>query len=204
MALIPKKFKKKPSSVNCDNVMIDMETLATTSDATILSIGAVKFDLWSDEIDDEGFYASITIKSNQDAGRVINPDTLAWWMKQSPEAQKVFTEPGKIELVDALGNLTDWMTDNKRAFTVWSNGASFDIPMLEHAYSKFHAPAPWIFWRARCFRTYKNLPGAKNLRPENQGVAHNALDDAITQARTAQLIHKTLFPMAKKEANERT
>ena len=47
------------------NIMIDLETLGNRSDAVILSLGAVKFDLTSGKIDDQGFYASISIDSNQ-------------------------------------------------------------------------------------------------------------------------------------------
>ncbi|NQW82286.1 MAG: 3'-5' exoribonuclease, partial [Polaromonas sp.] len=63
--------------------MVDLETLGTVADAVILSIGAVKFDLDSDAIDDDGFYASISIESNQETGRRIQEDTLIWWMGQS-------------------------------------------------------------------------------------------------------------------------
>ena len=39
------------------NIMLDNESLGTVADAAIMSIGAVKFDLDSDAIDDAGFYA---------------------------------------------------------------------------------------------------------------------------------------------------
>lgn len=42
-----------------NHLMIDLETLGTSADAVILSVGAVKFDLESDKIDDEGFYLSL-------------------------------------------------------------------------------------------------------------------------------------------------
>ena len=48
------------------DVMVDLETLATSADAVILSIGAVRFDLETGEIDDAGFYASISVESNLD------------------------------------------------------------------------------------------------------------------------------------------
>ena len=53
------------------HIMIDTETLDIGPDAVILSLGAVKFDLDSDEIDDQGFYASVSLDSNLDAGRRI-------------------------------------------------------------------------------------------------------------------------------------
>jgi len=169
------------------HVMIDLETLGTTADAVIMSIGAVKFDLESNAIDDAGFYASISIESNQSYGRVIDEGTLLWWLNQSAEARQVFTEP-KQSLDAGLAALSDWLGHNKRY--VWSNGASFDIPMLEHAYRKLGWEAPWEFWNSRCVRTYKSLPCADRVaKPAND---HNALRDAVNQARYVQAIHAQL------------
>lgn len=178
------------------HIMFDCETLATTSDACIMSIGAVKFDLESDEIDDAGFYASISVDSNLELKRRISEDTLIWWMKQGPAAQGVFHE-AKQTLREALLDMTDWM--GKEKFHVWSNGADFDLPMLAHAFTQCGIEVPWIFWNSRCFRTYKNLPGAKAIRTPATGVKHNALSDAVQQVQTLQAIHKALFMSASKK-----
>ncbi len=58
------------------DIMLDLETLGTTADAVILSIGAVKFNLETGKIDDEGFYRSVSVESNLDLGRRISEDTL--------------------------------------------------------------------------------------------------------------------------------
>jgi len=172
------------------HIMFDCETLATTSDACIMSIGAVKFDLDSDKIDDAGFYASISIESNLELKRRISEETLVWWMKQGAAAQGVFHE-SKQQLRAALEDLTDWMGAGD--YYVWSNGADFDLPMMAHAFTQVGIPVPWKFWNSRCFRTYKNLPGAKGIRTPASGVKHNALSDAHQQVVTLQAIHKQLF-----------
>lgn len=172
------------------HIMIDTETLGTTASAVIMSIGAVKFDLTSDKIDDKGFYASIDIESNLDLGRRIQEDTLLWWLKQEVAAQHVFHE-AKVPLAAALADLSDWIGND--GYTVWSNGADFDLPMVAHAYSQVGMEVPWKFWNSRCFRTYKNLPGAKDIRLPAAGVKHNALSDAVQQAQTLQAIHAALF-----------
>lgn len=185
------------------HVMLDKETLAVTADAVIMSIGACRFDLESQgeaSIDDTGFYASISIDSNLDAGRRIDESTLIWWMKQSPEAQGVFTEP-KQSLESALIDFVDWFGN---AEFIWANGADFDTPMLAHALRHFGIQAPWTFG-SRCVRTYKNLPGMKSVKPPHNPLKHNALQDAITQAKHVQAIHAKLsgwaqaaHPMVKK------
>lgn len=172
------------------DLMIDCETLATTADAVILSIGAVKFNLETGEIDNEGFYASISVESNLAWERRIEESTLLWWLKQEAAAQQVFFEP-KESLDSALQMLSDFIGGQE--YRVWSNGADFDLPMIAHAYSKCGLELPWKYFNSRCYRTYKNLPQAKDVRAKTQGVKHNALADALTQAETVCAIHKKLF-----------
>lgn len=170
-------------------IMLDLETLGTRADSAIISIGAVKFDPNSDRLDNEGFYASISIDSNTDANRHIGEDTLLWWMKQSAEAQKVFTEK-KIVLSAALDELAEWFDHGE--YQVWSNGADFDIPMLAHAFHTHSIDAPWKFFNTNCFRTMKKLPFAKTATKIENPSAHNALVDAVTQARQLQEYFKAM------------
>lgn len=180
------------------HVMVDLETLGTVADAAILSIGAVRFDLDSAAIDDQGFYASVSIDSNLQAKRRIQEDTLLWWLKQPIEAQSVFHE-SKQTLEVALGEFADWLGDDN--CLMWSNGADFDLPMLAHAFTHFGMEVPWKFWNSNCFRTYKKLPGAKQIRAAVTGVKHNALSDAYQQAQTLQMIqHKIFGPGAGKHS----
>lgn len=170
--------------------MFDLETLGTTADACIMSIGAVKFDLDSDKIDDSGFYASVSVDSNLELKRRISEATLIWWMKQGAAAQGVFHE-SKQTLQMALIDLADWIGAGDP--TVWSNGADFDLPMLAHAFTQCGMDVPWKFWNSRCFRTYKNLPGAKGVRLPPVGVKHNAMSDAYSQVLSLQAIQRAVF-----------
>ncbi len=171
------------------HVMIDLETLGTTPDSIILSIGACRFDLDSDKIDDAAFYTSIAPAEQQKLGRTFSDDTLVWWMQQPAEARAVFGEP-KESLQSALTDLADWFAVTGAKF-IWSNGASFDIPMLNHAYKGFDLESPWEFYDERCLRTFKTLPGMKDLKVPN-ALKHNALQDAIAQAKLAQAIQARL------------
>lgn len=172
------------------HLMVDLETLGTTADAVICSIGAVKFDLETLAVADDGFYASIDVSSNLDLGRRINEDTLLWWFKQPANAQAVMFED-KISLVPALEEFSDWIGADD--MVVWAKGPSFDIAMIEHAYKQAKIEVPWKFWNTRCVRTYEDLPGAKAHRAQQTGVKHNALADAVTQAESIVNIHRALF-----------
>jgi hypothetical protein len=171
-------------------IMIDLETLGTTADAVILSIGAVKFDLATGKLDDDGFYRSVSVESNLALKRRISEDTLIWWLKQEPAAQKVFRE-AKETLGTALEELQDWI--DRDDYEMWSNGADFDLPMLSHAFTQLEMQIPWKFWNQKCFRTFKGLPGAKAVMPPMSGTAHNALADAVYQAEAAIVIQQALF-----------
>jgi hypothetical protein len=52
---------------------------------------------------------------------------------------------------------------------------------------------PWKPYAGRCYRTYKNVPGARDITVQRKGEHDNALDDAIHQARHLCLIHALLF-----------
>lgn len=185
------------------NIMIDMESMGTIADAPILSIGAVRFDPHSGALGDTGFYRSITLESNFDYGRRPSENTIKWWMNQTESARAVFTE-AKVGLDTALEEFIDWVYDHETSIPkrqriqkdqmMWSNGADFDLPMLAHAITYARHPVPWNFWNSRCVRTYKNLPGARDITVERVGTHHNALGDAITQAQLVQKINATLFP----------
>lgn len=183
------------------NVMVDVETLGTVASSVIMSIGAVRFELDGDEIDDNGFYASVSVDSNLQAGRQISEDTLIWWLGKAPAAQRVFHEP-KQPLEAALESFTEWFGTGRDAerTEVWSNGADFDIPMLRHAYHLYGWEAPWGPFNGRCMRTFKNLPGARNVPKVPNADSHNALSDAIAQTRQMQAIYRALFGAKNKTA----
>lgn len=179
------------------HIMLDTETLSTLSTAAIISIGAVRFDLVTGVVDDEGFYSSISIDSNVEAGRHISESTLLWWMEQGESAKKVFNEP-KVALRQALEDLASFINDPD--CQIWSCGADFDIPMVAHAYHSFGLEIPWKFFNANCYRTYKKLVGAPKLRNPPL-VKHNALHDAYAQAKHACDIHTALFTRTNMKAS---
>lgn len=166
-----------------DNIMIDLETLGLTADSVILSVGAVKFNM-DDGMDDAAFYAVCSISSQ--SRRHVNGDTLAWWMSQNESAKNIFTDPAKQPLEKVLLDLKQFV--DRDDYLLWSNGADFDIPMVAHA-MRMYEIAPLVkFYNHRCFRTYKN-EYKSCPQPPFEGTKHNALMDAIHQARWLQAIH---------------
>jgi len=170
--------------------MCDLETLDVLPTGLIMSIGAVAFDPLGNEMG-ETFYTVINIDDCVKSGLSVSQSTVGWWMKQSPEAQKVMVEARETDktLLMALTEFSRFFKDNKLKY-LWGNGAAFDNAMLSHAYSKAGIIQPWLCWHDMCFRTLKNI-NADIESPPRFGTYHNALDDSITQALWCQKIFQS-------------
>lgn len=159
------------------NVMIDIETLGTRTDAVILSIGAAKFD--KEQITDT-FHVAIDPASCQQIGLTIDAGTVMWWMHPDRVlARHQLVQADKVDLYTALDGFASWFGD--QSLPTWGNGASFDNVLLRNAYGKTNIPCPWAFWDDRCYRTMKNMH--PDVQVPREGTHHNALDDAIYQAK---------------------
>jgi hypothetical protein len=166
------------------DVMVDLETTGNRPGCGILSLGAVMFNPHTGEMGDE-FYRVIQRKTCIEAGLFEQEDTLAWWAKQSPEAQKVLkkaaTQRAVPTLKGTLNNFAEFLKPiGKSRIRIWGCGSDFDNVILAHAYHATGIDLPWMFWNNRCYRTLRSL--APTIELERIGVFHNALDDAKTQA----------------------
>lgn len=167
-----------------EHVMIDLETLGRRAGCAILSIGAVAFDAKAKELGPE-LYTVVRLDSCEKAGLHIDPDTIAWWEKQNPEAQKVLKQAraarGNKVLPKALEELNKYLSQfDLKKVKVWGNGSDFDNAILTACYASIEKPLPWEFWNNRCYRTLKSLK--PSIKMQRQGTYHNALDDAKSQA----------------------
>lgn len=156
-----------------NNVMVDIETLDNKPTSAIVSIGAVHFGPNGyDECNT--FYSVVDVQSCIDAGLTVSADTIAWWMKQGDQARAVFQQRGK-HLANVLTEFSIWFPEGSK---LWGNGASSDNAILSNAYSALKLKQPWDFWNDRCYRT---IAAMHERRRFQQGIHHNALDDAKSQ-----------------------
>lgn len=168
------------------NVMLDLETMGKGPDAAIVAIGAVKFDPATGLGDT--FYANVDLASSVEHKGVMDASTVMWWMKQSDAARQRLVTPDPVCIADALLRFEDWVNGGphiQRPATdvaMWGNGAAFDNVILRGAYERLGLEPPWQFRGDRCYRTLKALHPEVPL-PPSEGTHHNALDDAVFQAR---------------------
>ena len=174
---LPKrKNKSKNKEKTMNNVMIDLETMSTDSNAAIVSIGAVFFN--ENEIGKK-FYVNVDLGSSVMAGGVTDQDTINWWNKQS-ESVRYALEDMKQPIERALKFFTEFLGDAKN-IKIWGNSSAFDNVILANAYKRLGNDVPWQFWNDRCYRTMKSL--FKDVEMKREGEHHNAEDDAVSQAK---------------------
>lgn len=167
-------------SKNKMEVMLDLETLSTRNHAVILVIAAVKFNRYapSNPLEEmPQFYRRIDINSCREVGMHTDEQTLKWWREQPKEIYNEAFGSSRIPLKQALEEFSQWF---KGSDLIWSQGATFDIPILSEAYVRCGMATPWKFWNARDTRTIYDLGNvkSKDLPQEN---AHHALYDCWRQ-----------------------
>lgn len=167
---------------------IDLETVDTRPSAIILSIGISIFDIESGAIIDN-FYATPDTAEQLRTGRSLSADTLRWWMQQEAGARQVLAA-SQQPVVDVLAELDAFLMGGNLG-GVWGNGADFDCVILGDLYETFGRKKPWSYSKNRCLRTLRALQHPKEIvMPQRVGTHHNALDDAIHQAKLIHAITK--------------
>jgi hypothetical protein len=168
------------------HLMLDLETMAVSPSAVVLSLGAVHFDPYGDDIQDH-IHFKISIDDQHALKREIDPNTLDWWAKQDPEiTEKAFGADDRIPLIEAMDQFHKfaWGRD-----VCWSHGATFDLMIIDNICRQLKRPLPWNYWQLRCSRTLFNL----GIDPEMPaGDEHDALKDAIRQAIGVQNVYRKL------------
>lgn len=167
--------------------MIDLETLDVFPTATVLSIGAVKFDPTTDAEPYAELYLKILVDDQDRLGRTTSDSTIEWWGKQDPAVmEEAFDQTGAVTVEEALSQLNRWVVGVDE---IWGQGYGFDITILENMYRMLGKPIPWQFWQISDARTItKRMP--KDPRKDMQTNLHNALADAYFQAKSVQIIFK--------------
>lgn len=173
-------------------LMLDLETLSTSPNAVVLSLGAVVFN--ETEIIRTQHILFDAQEQIDTYKRHVSIKTVAWWASQSPEARVVLNPTaeamsvrGGLSMLSLMLAGSDW-----EKVRVWSNGAAFDLPILHTLHQNVMREAPWKFYNECCFRTVKELYKAVPKPERAHLVAHNAVDDAIHQVQHLQAIWKAV------------
>ena len=167
--------------------MLDIETLSKDHNAVILTLGAVRFNPYSNTITSE-LYMKPDVDEQSEMGRHIDESTIEWWATQAADVQnEAFDPSGRIDVEQFLDDLNRFLVG---VTNIWSQGPLFDIIILENLYKQMNKPAPWNFWQIRDSRTLFGVHG--DPRVKGKAGLHNALEDCISQAGAVQQIYNQL------------
>jgi DNA polymerase III alpha subunit (gram-positive type) len=176
--------------LNMNNLSVDIETFGTNTDSQILSIGACLFDPATGAI---GNTFNRIVKLDPNINVLATPDTIKFWLMQAATNEKAVELIGKctgaiatnvqvLDLASILQRLSNFIASYVSGdVIVWANGTKFDIGMIEYNYRKHAIEIPWRYNSDRCMRTLRQYAGPIDI--DFEGTAHDALDDAIWQAK---------------------
>lgn len=176
------------------NVMVDIETLSTRPNAMVLSIGAVLFD--ETYVSDGSVlitFGSSALKEQKRLGRDIDPDTVMWWMGQGHQARDALTAQGDVVgLKEGLLGFEQYLHiaghGSAKNLTLWSMGSDFDLVILRTLYEDAGLLCPFTHRQTACHRTLRHLYPHVTVEKPATFIAHNAMHDAVQQARLASKI----------------
>jgi hypothetical protein len=169
------------------HAMIDIETLATSPDAVILSVGACKFDPYTSKMPYERRLWKPCLEEQFDMGRAVCDSTVDWWIKQDREIfERALTGEGRIPLKEFFGYLNKYLVGVDK---IWCQGPQFDMVILENIYTMAEHHRGWAYWQICDSRTIFNMMPV-DPRKEIQQELHDAAADAYYQAMCVQKTYK--------------
>ena len=168
--------------------MIDLETLSTNPNATILTVGGVKFDPYTMAEPSQGMYFRVDVDSQTEMGRDVMQETVNWWSKQPKEiSDEAFSDDNRASLDDMIKKINKFSVG---VDVFWCQGPLFDYAILQDIYKRLGYPVPWQYWQIRDSRTLFSLvPRDSN---EQRTGLHNALEDCYFQAKKVQQVYNQL------------
>ena len=172
------------------DLMVDIETMGKSIGCKVMSIGACKFDIKTGEIG-ETFHQEINLAS---CPGFYDDSTVIWWLGQSDEARSKFANNERA--ASAMSVLADFMNFVDGNSKVWGNGATFDNSILINLANQLNIPVKWKFWNDRDVRTMVDMGQVVGFDPKKDmpfiGVKHDALADAVHQAKYVSAIYSKL------------
>lgn len=176
------------------HIMLDLETLGRRPGCVVLQIGACVFDHYGPT--GQTFDAPVNIAASLQLGLAEDPETVRWWAEQGDDAKALLdlcTSTASLPPTIAADGFNRFVLEVSSGCDVmlWGNGAVFDNAILHGMFDACGIKPVWPFWSDVCYRTFKamhrNVPKVHFV-----GTPHNALHDAINQARHCAAILRSL------------
>jgi len=172
------ELPKSNAQSEVNHLMIDFETLDTKPTSVVLSLGLVLFNKYNILA---SAHFDFEIEGQMHNGRTISAQTLMWWLNQ--KTGRNFITPAE-HYSTTLSKVIYWIQTMGSAHggfeNVWANDPDFDCAILEDL---IPLSIPYKFWQKRSLRTFVQYVGNGVKVPRTEGQQHNALVDALDQAK---------------------
>lgn len=181
--------------IGFNHVVIDLETLSLEPTATVLSIGAVHFNLHTGEIAST-FEINVDFASDEGAK---SSETLDWWLSDSMIEAWNYVTKDQVNCEVALNMFYSWLATalpelwtRPKKYCVWAMGTEFDPPIL-NSFARRHlsvADMKAMFNKGDLLprQSLADMRFLFKLFPDRVTkpgqVVHTALDDALAQYHT--------------------
>ncbi len=180
--------------VSYQDVMIDIETLSIRPNAVVASIGFCHFSAREGAIySQEHIRLDIDVQIND--RRHVDPKTLKWWLKQpfSTINETFFGLTSPVDGIRAL-DCVPFVAANRKRFKAryWAKSPQFDAIILEDLAAQYGVTVPWRYDELRDARTIYELGGVDVRQFFDGTAAHNAVNDAIAQAKAVSMAFRSL------------
>jgi hypothetical protein len=175
-------------------LMFDLETLDTKPSAVVLSVGAVVWETFYNEVPGltwepvERFMRVLNIQEQVDRHRAVSQDTLLWWQRQDPTAKAEAFNPVRQPVEQVLNEFRDFAgrfivgTQPLNAF--WASPATFDFPIWEDLAMTFSNYVPWTYRQKYDVRTVvreANYSAKDHEADKLDGIPHTPVYDCEWQ-----------------------
>lgn len=169
------------------DVMLDLETFGNGPSAAIIQIGAVEFDPMRRGVFRRKFATDIMLQSCIVKGCTIDASTVDWWKGQGLDKLK---QRNAVNLEVALAAFLKWWKNAECGTTgpgvepvsVWGNGSSFDVSIMEFAFRACGLQQPWFYRNVQDLRTLKRNALFRGMpEPAKREAAHVGVVDAEDQ-----------------------
>ena len=170
--------------------MIDLETLGVEPDSVIITLGAVKFDPYSDAEPNHGLYLRCDVEEQSEKElKKLGFDLKATGYGEFADVEydeSAFGDHERVNMDSLTKQLNKWCVG---VDFLWCQGPLFDYAILQNLYKNVGKPCPWNFWQIRDSRTVFGMMQT-DPRKAIQEELHNALADCYYQAKCLQQTYK--------------
>lgn len=146
------------------DIIVDLETLGTDVDSTVIQIACSAFSFKTGNLLGEPFVGYLALDTMKQEDIKASGSTLKWWMTQNRDVfESIINNPFRMTHDGLWEAFFNWLSermmecrDKGEELKIWGNGISFDCAMVKHNLGERY-DAVIHFWNERDARTLVDM-----------------------------------------------